>query len=136
MSLRNELQTVYEQNGFLTPQVLVEAAIPESHPLHGRFEWDDKIAGPLYRLNQARELIQSVKVRYRKPNTEEEGTVRFYHSVRADQGNVYHSVDDIKENEFLTKLLLAEAERSWRDLYARYSHLEEFLEVVKADITV
>lgn len=135
MSLRTELQKVYEEHGFLTPQVLLDAARPPKHPLHSQFEWDNKKAGDMYRLEQARELIRSVKVRYRKPNTLEEEQVRFYHSVRAEKGNVYHTVDDIKANPFLSKVLLAEAERAWRDLYGRYSHLAEFLELVREDVS-
>lgn len=136
MSLRNELQSIYEQTGFLTAQVVVDAAVPEDSPLHDRFEWDDSIAGPLYRLEQARDLIRSFTVRYRQPNSETEETVRFYHSVREESGQVYRSLDDIKESEFLTKLVLNEAERAWRDLLAKYGHMAEFLEVVKADIAV
>lgn len=136
MSLRNELQSIYEKHGVLTAALIVDEATKQSHPLHNRFEWDNKVAGDLYRLNQATELIQSVKVRYRKPNSEEEGRVRFYHAIRTEKGHVFHSVDDIKQNPFLTKLLMAEAERAWRDLYARYSHLGEFLELVKEDIAV
>lgn len=136
MSLRNELQAVYEQHGYLTPEVLVDAAKPKAHPLHDRFEWNDKIAGPLYRLEQARELIRSVKVTYRKPHSLEEDSVRFYQSVRTESGTAYRTVDDIKEDPFLTKLLLAEAEREWRAMYGRYAHLAEFLELVKADLEV
>lgn len=134
MSLRNELQAIYEQQGFLTPQSVVDAAKPAKHPLHDRFEWNDKIAGPLYRLEQARELIRSVKVQYRKPHTVDEDSIRFFHSVKTEDGHVYKTVDDIKEDPFLSKVLLAEAERAWKELYSRYSHLAEFLDMVKADL--
>lgn len=136
MSLRDELQNIYHRHGYLTPHTVIEAASPPDHPLHGQFEWDDTVAGPLYRLDQARDLIRSFTVRYRRPNSEVDETVRFYHSVRTETGHVYHSLDDIRESEFLTKLVVIEAERRWRDLYNQFAHLAEFLEIVKADIAV
>lgn len=136
MSLREELQSIYEEHGYLTPRNVVEAAMPSDHPLHGRFVWDDTVAGPLYRLDQARDLIRSFTVRYRKADSEVEETVRFYHSVRTETGQVYRSLDDIQQSEFLQKLVLVEAERRWRELYAQFAHLAGFLELVKEDIAV
>lgn len=56
------LQEIERANGALTPQAVVDAARCRSHPLHSCFEWDDKIAGEKYRLEQARALIRSVRV--------------------------------------------------------------------------
>ena len=49
-------------NGKLTPELVVRAAQAKSSPLHDYFDWDDKIAGARWRLEQARELIRSVKI--------------------------------------------------------------------------
>lgn len=136
MSLRAELETIYAQQGFLTPQMVVDAGTPEDHPLHARFEWDDTVAGSLYRLDQARDLIRSFTIRYRKADSEVEETVRFYHSVRTETGQVYRSLDDIQQSEFLQKLVLVEAERRWRELYAQFAHLEGFLNLVREDVAV
>lgn len=48
----------------LTPANLVKEAekLPEGHPLHDAFEWEDSKAGPLYREHQARTLIRGVKI--------------------------------------------------------------------------
>lgn len=48
--------------GRLTPQNVVADARNRNSPLHDIFEWDDAKAADQYRLEQARELIRSVKI--------------------------------------------------------------------------
>lgn len=48
--------------GLLTPNAVVADAEDPTSPLHDQFEWDDKVAGHLHRLDQARALINTVKV--------------------------------------------------------------------------
>ena len=48
--------------GTLTPEAVVADAKPAKSLLHGEFEWDDKIAGHKFRLDQARDMIASVRV--------------------------------------------------------------------------
>lgn len=56
------LKAIEDANGRLTAEAVVKAAEPDDHPLHDKFEWDDSIAGPRYRLMQARRLIKSVAI--------------------------------------------------------------------------
>jgi len=57
-----ELKRLEDRRGRLTaPAVLEEAADPSS-PLHLWFDWDDTMAAAKWRLEQARELIRSVKM--------------------------------------------------------------------------
>lgn len=63
------------------PHDVVKDAESASSPYHKFFEWDDKKAGPKFRLQQARALLQHLKVIY----TDEEGnevSVRKYVRVR------------------------------------------------------
>lgn len=46
----------------LTPDLVLEDARNKNSPLHDIFEWNNAIAAQKYRLDQARELIRSVKV--------------------------------------------------------------------------
>lgn len=48
--------------GQLTASVVVEAATPESSPLHRHFTWDDSQAGNAWRLSEARQIIRRVRV--------------------------------------------------------------------------
>jgi len=58
------LNTLYQKNGRLTAALVVKAASKEGSPLHSYFEWDDTVAGARYRMEQARDLIRSVDVRF------------------------------------------------------------------------
>lgn len=59
--IREHLQFL-EVNGRLTPErVLDDAKRPES-PLHKHFQWDDQKAAEQHRLDQARDLIRTVKI--------------------------------------------------------------------------
>lgn len=48
--------------GRLTPDLVVADAESSSSPLHELFEWNDGIAGHKYRIEQARQVITSVRV--------------------------------------------------------------------------
>lgn len=46
--------------GSYTPEEVVELARPKNSPIHKYFEWDDTRAAYLYRLQQARKMINCV----------------------------------------------------------------------------
>ena len=52
-----ELAKIHQQQGEVTPEVVLDQARSPKHPLHPYFEWDDTVAALKHRLNQARELI-------------------------------------------------------------------------------
>lgn len=134
MSLRDQLQTIYEEHGRLTPAIVVDAARAEDHPLHDRFEWDDAIAGEQYRRHQAHELIRFAKVsRAREDSTI--ATARAFQAVRDEEGFAYKPTDEVLGDPLMTKLVLADMEREWRQLKARYEAFKEFRELVLADLT-
>jgi len=57
------LAEIAEANdGKLTPDLVVQDAEDADSPLHELFEWDDGVAGHKYRLDQARQVITSVRV--------------------------------------------------------------------------
>jgi len=49
-------------DGRLTPDLVVEDAQNPDSPLHELFEWNDGVAGHKYRIEQARQVITSVRV--------------------------------------------------------------------------
>jgi len=56
------LRELEEKHGRLVKEDVVEAAKNKKHVLHDYFEWDDTVAGHLYRLEQAAQLIREVKI--------------------------------------------------------------------------
>ena len=130
MSLRAQLQAVYDQHGKLTPELVVATAKPKDHPLHTRFEWDNRIAGQRYREIQAAELIRSINVVWTK--SEEPSGVRYWHAVREEHR--FEPIDKIMTDDISRHALLRQVERDWKAMHRRYKHLEEFLEMVRRDV--
>jgi hypothetical protein len=61
--LAQELESIRLANGGqLSPKVVVDAARPHNSILHNYFEWDDDVAGELYREAQARKLIKIIRI--------------------------------------------------------------------------
>jgi hypothetical protein len=131
--LRAELTAIRAESGRLTPASVVEAATAEDHPLHDRFEWDDALAGPKYRLSQARELIRVVKESYVDGKGRPE-SVRFFHAIPDAQGMAYQPLDEVTHDDLTSKVLLQSMEREWRSLRKRYERFSEFRDLVLGDL--
>jgi hypothetical protein len=59
--VKEELKKL-EQKGKLSPLDVIDAAKNPKSPLHQYFEWDDTEAARKYRIEQARELIRTIKI--------------------------------------------------------------------------
>lgn len=132
--LRSSLQAIYDARGKLTPEILVEEARDPKHPLHDRLEWDDRVGGEAWRRAQAHELIQSVKIVYRDAVSGEERSLRAFHAVRTEKGHVYEPLNKVVEDPVLTRIVLADMEREWRQLKKRYDQFAEFWLLVRQDV--
>ena len=131
MSLRDDLMAIRAEVGALTPAAVVDAARPKGHPLHDRFEWNNRKAGELYRQRQAADLIRSVRVNFIRSGGEP-SSVREFHSVAhpEEETRAYDPVDEIADDPLRRKLLLAQMRRDWATFKARYEHLEEFFQLL------
>ncbi|QSL99764.1 hypothetical protein SEA_ODAY_20 [Gordonia phage ODay] len=128
--LRSALTSIYKDRGELTPQVVVEEARPDDHPLHNRFEWDNELAGDAYRRVQAQELIRSVKIVFTETPEGEKKTIRAFSSLRGHNDDNtrrgYQPTEELVQDEFSRTLLLRQCRREIAALSAKYGHLEEF----------
>lgn len=52
------LRKLYERDGKLTAESVLDSARSKRSPLHTRFEWNDTVAAHEYRLEQARQMIR------------------------------------------------------------------------------
>jgi hypothetical protein len=143
-AIEKELRRIEKKYGYVAPWMLVKEAEPEGHPLHDEFEWDDAIAGNLYREDQARTIIVSVE--YQRRPGEVFRLTEAPHYVRdprraPDQG--YVSLDEAKANAELAEQILRSelariegAVQRGRNVAARLNLDREFenLLVLVADI--
>lgn len=52
------------ENGDVTPRDVVDAARSSNSALHSYFEWNDKKAADLHRVEQARNMLRSINIKY------------------------------------------------------------------------
>lgn len=141
MSFANDLQAIYDKQGALTPQIVVDTARDEHHQLHGHFVWDDTVAGELYRWNQAAQLIRRITVKRTAANGDEVVT-RAWVSVTDIRGRTVS--DDLAGHYLPVSVVISSSdlrpkyeqamEREWKQLYAKYKEYKEFLDMVAADM--
>lgn len=101
------LQQLADRNsGRLTPDDVVADAKRKDSPLHAHFEWDVKKAAAAYWLDQARELITSVRVvvRTETQNVSVVGYVRDPRCASSQQG--YMAVAMVRSNIDLARDVL------------------------------
>ena len=56
------LNAIEARDGAIKPAAVVAEARPKASPLHSLFTWDNSKAAELYRLDEARNIIRSVRI--------------------------------------------------------------------------
>lgn len=128
-----------EAGGKLTPEQVEEAARSESSPLHPYFTWDDAEAAYLYRLDEARHLIRSVRVTYVKQEKSEPVVVRAFYNVEQpkpekplERQNIYVPVGVAMENPDYRRQILGQALMEAKHWKRKYNDLTELAVVFDA----
>ena len=142
IAVEARIRELTDEHGRLTPQIVVDDAKDPKSPLHGEFEWDNVAAGDAHRLQQARALIQSVKVvittttsKMRVPvytrDPEAEPREQGYRSVL--------SVNPQSEEDIARDMIIREIEHTRDRLnravgYAEHFGMVERVEGIKGDV--
>lgn len=139
MSVRDELQAIYNTMGGLTPPMVVAivSESPDEFPAaHSRiFALGTEEAAYRWRVSVAHDLIQSVKIVVNEPD-KPSYEVRQFLPVYAgsDRQPVYRESHDIAADPVATKVVLAQMKRQWIDMKRSYGHLVEFFDMVRDDL--
>lgn len=138
MSVEAVLRDIYEREGRLSPELLVQLAEPEEHPLHHRFEWDDTVAGRLYRLDQAAGIIRSVRVVVEREPERPPIKVRAFVAREemglADEPGEYIPVTEVIASDVMRTAWFRRLQEDWQRLKARAAGSREFADMVLADL--
>ena len=119
----------------LTAQNLVKASRPEDAPLHGCFEWDDRIAADHYRENQARHIITAIEVVRDEGRAEEKEkpvVIQAFHALRTDEVEGYEHIETIMSDEEKKERLMQLAKRDMGIFKDKYSELKRLSKVFSA----
>lgn len=117
----------------LTAESIVMEAKKKNNPLHNFFEWDDDTAGEKWRLQQARVLINEVKIII------EDKEYYAFENVRISIGDVdgnreYVSRDEILTNEDLRQQIIEKALnylKYWKQQYENYIEFKVVVNAIK-----
>lgn len=130
-----------ENDGILTPQIIVNDARPVDSELHPAFEWNDNVAAEKYREDQARYLVRQIVVVSEEVDNKQ--PIRAFVSVaKEDAGNVYIPIQVAMENSQTREQVLRKAWLELQSWHNRYYDLMEFsklfsaIETVKEDIKI
>jgi hypothetical protein len=134
-SIHDELLRLAKRNdGVLTAEAVVEAARPESSPLHTAFTWDNDEAAEKWRLHQARNLI--LKINIETPVSNDQSiTVRAWSSLTTDReedGGGYRETIRVMRNGDQRRQLLSDALAEMERFAEKYRALTELAEVFEA----
>jgi hypothetical protein len=134
-----EMQRIRQEHGMVTPELVVKAAKPEDAPRHAAFEWNDDVAARAWREEQAKYILRSLVVVYRRSSDAAlMPPVRYLVNVRqtADDPSFDRATDALVEPRSYHPILsvMSEADhrrrllrQAWRDLQTwrtRYRELE------------
>jgi hypothetical protein len=138
MNIEKELRKIYEDNGVLTPDVVLEAAQEPSHPLHSKFDWDDTVAAHRWRLSQASHLIRNVKVNVEMSASQTVHVRAFIAKKDLDMEEEsvgeYLPVESVVASDTMRTAWFRQLEKEWRALRRRAGQSKEFAEMVLSDL--
>lgn len=106
------IKALEDAEGRVTAEGLVKAAKNPRHPMHKDFNWNDRIAGHLHRLETARKIIASVPI-YFRTETKHIKSVAYVRDVSlpTDQQGYRSITRIVDEDDLANKTLEQEIER-------------------------
>jgi hypothetical protein len=126
-----ELTKIEEENGGLTPRmVVVEATNPRS-PLHSQFEWDDTVAAINHRDEQARRLIRNIMVHV--TIDDEVQDIRLFLNVSQDKKRSYRNISYVANDDDLKNQVVEQAHvelERWRNKWGQYRQLRDLVDSI------
>ena len=128
MTHKDELEFLYQRDGLLIPEKVVEFARDPASELHHHFDWDDTSAGEKWRHEQARNIIR-VEVEYNEVINRDQ---RVWVSLPSDrlQGGGYRKVIEVLQSSKKDELLSA-ARAEMQSFIKRFRDIEEMAGVVR-----
>ena len=116
------------KHGPVTPAMLVKEAKKKSSPIHECFTWDDKEAGMLRRLDEARYLLRMITVEVE--TADEPIVTRAFVSVTDD--TAYTTIKAAMDDDDMRESLLDQARKDLKSFKSKYSQLKELAVIFEA----
>lgn len=131
------LANIEEKKGILTPTIVIQEAKKKKSVMHDYFEWDDSIAGPKYRIHQARQLMNHIEVEIINNGDKEPERIKMFHNIQI--------IDDSKDRAYLSlSTIISSADyrnqiiekalkelQAWQHRYLQYAELKPIFKAIK-----
>ena len=117
--------------GILTPDAVVADAKKKDSPLHSCFEWDTKKAAAAYWVQQAREIITSIRVEMRTETTKVTSVYYVRDPSASSDKQGYVSVKTLRTDEELARDALIQEFSRVADLLKRARDLAVMLDATE-----
>ena len=112
--------------GRITADAVIADAKKKTSPLHDQFDWNDSVAAKKWRLEQARQLIRSVRIDI-QTETKTVSTVRYVRDPSAGEEQGYIETARLRDDRSLAIEALQAEIKSANALVARARSLAEAL---------
>lgn len=124
------IEKIIARDGGVTPQALVNQAARANSPLHKMFEWNDKYAAVQWRKQQARGVLNSLRV-IQEIDGEATAVIAFV-SVTVENAHAYVTTATAMSKEEYRQEVLTDALRTLAGFQRRYNELLELQPVFAA----
>lgn len=118
-----ELDRIEATYGALTAENILAAAEPEDSLFHVLFTWDNSKAAKLYRLEEARKILNNIEVTVIHDGAEKH--IPVYEVVKRPEGRVYKHVDSFTKDDIVqVKGDAVRAFNYWKNKLTIYKEFE------------
>jgi hypothetical protein len=128
------MESLKERTGEqITSAAVVQEARPDGSDIHGLFEWDDSVAADEYRLCQARNALNSLRVVRITDGQQTEERIAYVHIKEPEEGrHVYVSSEIVAQRVDYQDQAVEEALRYLKGFQRRYKHLRALEPLIDA----
>lgn len=132
--LHAHLERVRLTAGELTGRAVVDIARDIRDPLHPRyFSKSESTLAEEKRVDMANEDIRSIKIFFTAPG-KRPAEVNAYTSVKVGTRQAYEPTREVVQTPAMLSITLQMMDREWKTFQARYGHLKEFADLIRASL--
>ena len=136
----DSIRALAKKHGKVTPKIVLNDAKRANSPLHSFFDWNDSAAAIKYRLQQAQDLIRSIRVTYTPYENETvKIRVREFVSVTPESkdtdekaASIYIPYTEAMKVESYRDQVMYQCKRDAESFRQKYRSLQEAAAIIEA----
>lgn len=124
------VEKIESEHGAVTKELLLEESRPEDSATHSMFEWDNDKAAEKWRLEQAKQTINALRVVYVKPDKEKVTVKAFVNVSDFSNKAVFRNVDIALRDEDMREIYLKRIRSELEAYIKRNQDFEELADLL------